>query len=391
MLSFLLFHFDLKSYFYNWILICVQNKNRTYNTKAYFFCKSEIEMPAPHNSESFPIQESRALVAHLMGRKAHIYWLDLLFNLILGWGGFYLVVVSATFSALNITSFIISSFALYRAAIFIHEIVHFKKGSLKSFVAFWNLTAGFPLLIPSFTYYGVHNDHHKRDTYGTKKDGEYLPFGAEQGWKIVAYVFLSIILPLLFLIRFLILTPLSWLIPSIGRYVWERASSLTIDVTYRRPPPTKLDGKFWRLQEVCTTIYAWVGVLLVYNGSLPIKLAIVWYLTTLFIFTINSLRTLGAHAYRNPGNVKMSVADQFLDSVDVTGGILAPFWAPVGLRYHATHHLFPQMPYHNLGKAHALLVKNLSDNNLYLSATRNNLWHALSTLWQDSLLSQKKP
>jgi fatty acid desaturase len=86
----------------------------------------------------------------------------------------------------------------------------------------------------------------------------------------------------------------------------------------------------------------------------------------------------------------MSVPDQFLDSVDVTGGILSPFWAPVGLRYHATHHLFPLMPYHNLGTAHDLLVKELSDNSLYLAATRKNFWHALSTLWEDASLSQKK-
>ncbi len=29
---------------------------------------------------------------------------------------------------------------------------------------------------------------------------------------------------------------------------------------------------------------------------------------------------------------------------------LPALWAPVGLRYHATHHLFMSMPYHNLGR-----------------------------------------
>jgi hypothetical protein len=48
------------------------------------------------------------------------------------------------------------------------------------------------------------------------------------------------------------------------------------------------------------------------------------------------------------------------------------------------------MPYHNLGTAHDLLVKELSDNSLYLAATRKNFWHALSTLWEDASLSQKK-
>lgn len=346
-------------------------------------------MPAPENSEDFPLKEARSLVAHLMKRNPVIYWADLMLNLVLGWGSFFMVMKTAAFSTANIIFFIISAFSLYRVAIFIHEIVHFKKGTFKSFVAFWNIAAGFPLLIPSFTYYGVHNDHHRRDTYGTTEDGEYLPFGAEAGWKIIAYVFLSLILPLLFLARFLVLTPLSWVIPPLGRYAWERASSLTIDLAYRRPAPTRLDGKYWRVQEVCATIYAWGGVYLMYQGTLPIKFIIVWYLVTLTIFIMNSFRTLGAHAYRNPGDKKMSVPDQFLDSVDVTGGILSPFWAPVGLRYHATHHLFPQMPYHSLGEAHDILVRDLSDNSLYLAATRRSLWHALSTLWEDSKLSQQ--
>ena len=346
-------------------------------------------MPAPENSQDFPLKEARSLVAHLMKRKAHIYWADLLLNLVLGWGGFYLVVVTENFTALNIAAFIVAAFSLYRVGIFIHEIVHFKKGSFKFFVAFWNAVGGLPLLIPSFTYYGVHNDHHRRDTYGTTEDGEYLPFGAGATWKIIAYVFLSLLIPLLFLGRFLILTPISWAHSGLAKYVWERASSLTIDLNYKRPPPTKLDGQYWRLQEVLASLYSWVAVLLVYNGVMPFKAAIVWYMVTVFIFIMNSLRTLGAHAYRNPGDQKMTVPDQFLDSVDVTGGILSPFWAPVGLRYHATHHLFPQMPYHNLGTAHDLLVDELNDNSLYLAATRRNLLHALSTLWEDAKLSQQ--
>ena len=347
-------------------------------------------MPAPKNSEDFPLQEARALVAHLMKPNPIIYWVDLLANAILGWGGFYLVIVTPTFTALNIAAFIVSAFSLYRVAIFTHELVHLKKGSFKIFIAYWNLIAGFPLLIPSFTYQGVHSDHHRRDTYGTKEDGEYLPFGAEQHWKIVVYVFLSLVLPLLFLVRFLILTPLSWFNKTIANYAWQRASSLTIDLDYRRPPPSKLDGEHWRLQELCTTFYVWTVAVLIYLDILPLKAAFVWYFVTLVVFTMNSLRTLGAHAYRNPGDVKMTVADQFLDSIDVTGGILSPFWAPVGLRFHATHHLFPQMPYHSLGTAHDLLVKELANNELYLSATRRNLWHALNTLWQDSTLSQNK-
>ena len=36
-------------------------------------------MPAPENSQDFPLKEAPGLVAHLMNPKAHIYWADLLF------------------------------------------------------------------------------------------------------------------------------------------------------------------------------------------------------------------------------------------------------------------------------------------------------------------------
>ena len=40
-------------------------------------------------------------------------------------------------------------------------------------------------------------------------------------------------------------------------------------------------------------------------------------------------------------------------------GLVAELWAPVGLRYHALHHLLPSMPYHSLGEAHPRLVAHL--------------------------------
>ena len=86
-------------------------------------------MPAPENSDDFQLKEARGLVAHLMQPKPHIYWMDLILNAILGWGGFYLVVVTPALSTLNIIAFIISAFSLYRVAIFTHELVHLKKGT----------------------------------------------------------------------------------------------------------------------------------------------------------------------------------------------------------------------------------------------------------------------
>ena len=46
-------------------------------------------------------------------------------------------------------------------------------------------------------------------------------------------------------------------------------------------------------------------------------------------------------------------------------GLIAEIWAPVGLRYHALHHLMPSMPYHALPEAHRRLKAELGENSTY--------------------------
>lgn len=348
-------------------------------------------MPASAPDRQFPLAEAREITRDLFTPNPAIYWLDFLFHMALGWAAFYVVLVSPVFSALGLAAYVISALALYRAVIFTHELAHLKKGTFKFFRLVWNVTCGFPLMVPSFTYHGVHNDHHTRDIYGTDRDGEYIPFAVQKPYRIVAYMFLIFVLPIIFAARFLLLAPLSWLFASMGRFVWERASSLTIDLFYKRPAFSKRDDPTWRLQEIATCAYGWMAVALVATGTLPVKAIVLWYLVTTLIFLLNSLRTLAAHAYRNPGDQLMSVPEQYLDSVDVPGNFfLTPLWAPVGLRYHATHHLFPNMPYHATAKAQRRLTERLSDNTLYLKATRKSLWDALSTLWREARWSSAR-
>jgi fatty acid desaturase len=79
----------------------------------------------------------------------------------------------------------------------------------------------------------------------------------------------------------------------------------------------------------------------------------------------NQLRTLVAHLWENEGDV-MTVTGQFLDSVNVPPPApLAALWAPVGLRYHALHHLLPSLPYHSLAEAHRRIVARLGAGSTY--------------------------
>ncbi len=340
-------------------------------------------------AEDFPLREARAMVKDLMTPDPVKYWLDFLMSLTIGVTAFAVVMVSDIFSAVGIIAYFVAVFALYRAVIFIHEIVHFKKGTMQAFKLVWNIACGFFVMVPMFMYQGVHLDHHKRDIYGTRLDGEYLPFGAQNPWKNVWYAVSSIFLPALIALRYIILTPLGWLIPPLGRLLWRRASSLTIDLDYRRPVAGERDGRYWRIQEIFACLYGWSAIALWYYDILPGKFFAVWYAVMFLVLFMNSIRTLGAHAYRNPGDDKMTVAEQFLDSVDVPGGFLSALWAPVGLRYHATHHLFPNMPYHSLGTAYRRLKDNLPDSSLYLEASRPTLFHALKTLWHDAAKSRR--
>ena len=74
------------------------------------------------------------------------------------------------------------------------------------------------------------------------------------------------------------------------------------------------------------------------------------------VAVLNQVRTLVAHLWQNEGE-PMTVTAQYLDTVNVPPpGLIAALWAPVGLRYHALHHLLPSLPYHSLGEAHRRLA-----------------------------------
>ncbi len=333
----------------------------------------------------FPMAEAKKIVEDLFEPNPLVYWADLLFNAGLGWIAFVFAVQSPDFSSLQFLYAVVSVFCLYRAVIFIHELTHLKKDSFPAFRFVWNLICGFPFMVPSFTYMGVHIDHHKQKMYGTKDDGEYLPFVLVGHFRIVLFFFTMLFVPFVFLLRFL-LTPISYLIPPLRKLLWEYLSSLSIDTEWKRPAPQERDGKYWRVQEFATFLYAAVFLFLLWKGILPLKVFILWYAVSALILLTNGLRTIAAtHCYRNPADNILEFSDQFLDSVTVPGNVITTtLWAPVGLRYHAVHHLFPGMPYHHLGQAHRRLMKQLPANSVYHATLRTSLWHGLTHIWEET-------
>ena len=295
-----------------------------------------------------------------------IYWPDMLLSAAVGYAALAGAILLANpWAALG--AGVIAVLALYRALLFIHELTHIHRDALPGFRFAWNLLVGIPMLIPSFMYEGVHTLHHARTRYGTVEDPEYLPLALMKPWSLPMFQLVAVLLPVGLLIRSAVLVPLGVVVPPLRRLVWGRASALSINPAFERRAP---EGDFARMvfwQELGCTV--WAIALLAsthWLGWRPLLIAIaVVSVTAVF----NQLRTLVAHLWQNEGEA-MTVTAQYLDSVNVPPpGIWAELWAPVGLRYHATHHLLPSMPYHALPEAHRRLAAHGAAGSTYHQAS----------------------
>ncbi|MHA6720960.1 fatty acid desaturase family protein [Sphingomonas sp. RS6] len=296
-----------------------------------------------------------------------IYWTDFLLSSAVGYAGLALAIL-ATLPLLAIAGGIVAVLALYRAGLFIHELTHVKHSLLPGFRLAWNLVIGVPLMMPSFMYEGVHSLHHARTRYGTDQDPEYLPLALMKPWTLPVFLLVSVFAPIALLIRFAILAPASMLSPKLRRIVVARYSGLQINPSFERRPPEGELRNQWRWQELGASLFA-IGLLAaVATGVVSLHAFLVYLVVLASVAVINQVRTLVAHLWENEGE-PLTVTAQYLDSVNVPGPSFLPYlWAPIGLRYHALHHLLPSVPYHALGTAHRRLAAALEPASAYHKA-----------------------
>lgn len=322
---------------------------------------------------SKPLEDAiRALPAAWFRPNRVVYWFDLLASALVGWVAFGFAAASRGWSRGALL--IVSGFALYRAVLFIHEITHLARRDVPGFTAAWNLLVGIPMLLPSFLYEGVHNDHHRQRCYGTTADPEYVPFARRSPALIAAYIVGSALLPILLIARFAIVAPLTWMVPPLRRRVAARFSALVINSAYVRQAPIDAAA---RAEEAGACAFAWAALAAWSVGAIPTIAIVFWFAVTSAASTVNALRTLAAHRYdRDEGELTM--IEQLLDSCTIAGSptvlervatIGRAAIAPVGLRFHALHHWIPSLPYHNLARAHRRLTAELAADAPYRAAT----------------------
>ena len=308
----------------------------------------------------------------LIAPRRAIYWADLIAAALVGYGA----LVAATILpgiGWPLLAAVIAVLALYRAMSFIHEVSHMKHAALPHFREGWNALVGVPMLIPSFMYEGVHNLHHARTRYGTADDPEYLPLALMKPWTLPVFVLVSALAPVALLLRYAILSPLSLIVPALRRVVVERYSALSINPMFRRRAPDGDARAQWLRLEIAASIWAIAVIAMVATGIIPLRAFGIAMAIAGGVAVLNQVRTLVAHLWENEGEA-MTVTAQYLDSVNVPPPAMLPMlWAPVGLRYHALHHLLPSLPYHALGEAHRRLSAALDGESPYHRSSHSGL------------------
>jgi fatty acid desaturase len=313
-----------------------------------------------------PGKVRRVLGDDLFCVRPAVYWLDFGTSISVGWAAFFLALPHYSPGILARLFWIsIAVLAFYRALFFIHEIIHFRKESLYAFRWVWNALCGSMFFLPDFTYL-IHISHHSVTTFSTKDDPEYVPIAYQKPLQLLAPFLVFPLVPFFMMMRFLVAAPLSWIIRGpFRRWLLSYASSLKMNPKFEWRNITAEDRRLAVLQESGCIVWWSIFLALAFSTREP-RIVLQWYLIVYCILNLNHLRAMVAHRYINGAGERLSYEDQLLDSITITGfSPLASILAPVGLRYHSLHHLFPTLPYHALAQAHNRLIRVLPPNHIY--------------------------
>jgi len=326
------------------------------------------------------LKRARELVSDLYERSPLIYWTDFLLSIGGAWGLAVVYYLARPWSLVQIAAFLLSAVLFLRAGTFMHELVHLPRRQIAWFGCAWNLLQGIPLLMP-WILYRNHADHHSARHFGTPADAEYLPLASSPPRETIKYLAQIPVMPLFMLVRFGILAPLSAFHLGLREWVLTAASAAVVNPYYRKRFPRQDERHLMIVEALCFGFLCMIAALVI-AGTITGMHLLKAYLLLAFALALNWVRTLAAHGFGNRGD-RMTYVEQMSDSINITGQTwLTMFLFPVGLRYHALHHLFPALPYHNLGTAHRRLTEQLPPDAPYHATGRASYFAVIAGLWR---------
>lgn len=281
------------------------------------------------------------------------------------------------------TGYAVAVYFAYRSFLFIHENVHLPKKEFGPFVSVWDALLGSLFMMPTFMYES-HMDHHIPKKYGTKKDPEYLPLGGKSYLKLLWFmVEHMLITPVVIFLRFLIGLPVRLLLPPVSKFLDDRLTALIINFSYVRVK--KANKTVVMRMEATALVFTALFVYLIANGIMDPVYLIKGIAIILGALFLNGIRTLAAHRYANDDLHILTEEEQLIDSLNYVGNpVIGLFMAPIGLRYHALHHIFPTIPYHNLHEAHTRIMSVIDDNDPYHKTLISSFTHAVLRMPKDN-------
>jgi fatty acid desaturase len=190
------------------------------------------------------------------------------------------------------------------------------------------------------------------------------------------------------LLRFLVVAPAGLLWPRFHTWLVVHASSLSMNVKYRRQSSTEINA--WVRRWEASILLVWItAAAIAWGYGARWKMLGLWYGVSACASVCNALRTLGAHRYESHGT-PLDREGQLRDSIDTPGNVWTTLWAPVGLRFHALHHYFPGIPYHNLGQAYRRIISGLPEEAGYQDFSSPGLARSLFRLYRNGRIAERE-
>jgi len=347
----------------------------------------------PASASEFPswLKTAKRTIRDLVEPNPFIYWADMLVTTSIGYGCASVFLEMQGFSWQRAILFLVAVFAIFRTTSFVHEISHMHNRRMRSFQIGWDLLCGIPMLFPSFAY-THHLDHHRVDSYGTDTDGEYLAFGVDPPRTIGYFLLLTTVWPFLVVLRFLFFTPISFIYPPFRPWLLTRFSSFgIINFKHRLAITSKTPVGYWAFLDIACSIRAWCPIVLVGLGVFEWTRVALMFLVAASVLSLNFVRTLCLHHYLSDEG-QISYLAQLQDSITLPDNVVVTeLFVPLGLRFHALHHMFPHLPYHALGKAHRRLMKALPAKSDYHQTVRSGISAIFVQFWKNTWKAPRRP